>query len=56
MVAEEAALEDAIYHVDSALQKRVIDMETFLALQRTTTREQFFKRALINKILKEMGR
>lgn len=53
LVAEDAALEDTIYHLGRALNSEIanIDLEQFLKRVRGLAREQFTKRALINKIL-----
>jgi len=52
--AEDMAYDDIFYQLDKALNKGVIDIHSFLKFIRTYSREQFFKRALFNKITKEM--
>ncbi len=49
LVAEEQAIEDAIYNLGVALNRDVVDLSTFLKLVRLLAREQFLKRALIKK-------
>ncbi|GAA5830468.1 hypothetical protein JCM5353_005856 [Sporobolomyces roseus] len=53
LVAEDAALEDTIYALGRALNSGTanIDLEQFLKRVRALAREQFIKRATINKIL-----
>ncbi|ORY59432.1 UEV domain-domain-containing protein [Leucosporidium creatinivorum] len=53
LVAEDAALEDTIYHLGRGLNSDTanIDLDRFLKRVRGLAREQFQKRATINKIL-----
>ncbi|CED82308.1 Vacuolar sorting protein/ubiquitin receptor VPS23 [Phaffia rhodozyma] len=52
LVAEDAAISDTIYQLNRALTAEKIDLERFLKMVRILAREQFMKRALIEKILK----
>ncbi|KJE95865.1 hypothetical protein CAOG_06268 [Capsaspora owczarzaki ATCC 30864] len=49
MVAEESALEDALYHLANALQHHVIDLPVFVKHVRTLSLRQFMLRAKIKK-------
>ncbi|CAN6640924.1 hypothetical protein TRVA0_018S01574 [Trichomonascus vanleenenianus] len=55
LVSEDAAIEDTIYVLGKALSKEKIGLEPFLKHTRTLAREQFFKRALVNKISTDIG-
>jgi len=48
--AEDLAIEDTQYYLDKALQKASIDLNSYLKATRSLSEEQFFIRALINKI------
>ncbi|KAH9946184.1 UEV-domain-containing protein [Epithele typhae] len=50
LVAEDNAIEDTIYHLHRALNAGRIDLERFLRTTRVLAEEQFFKRALVEKI------
>jgi len=49
--AEDFTIEDTIYFLDRALQRGTIDIATYLRNIRNLSTDQFFKRALILKIL-----
>eukprot|EP00123_Amoebidium_parasiticum_P000975 comp11936_c0_seq1/m.6608 comp11936_c0_seq1/g.6608 ORF comp11936_c0_seq1/g.6608 comp11936_c0_seq1/m.6608 type:complete len:433 (-) comp11936_c0_seq1:62-1360(-) len=49
LVAEENAVIDTIYHLSKALNRGLIDMDTFLKHVRVLSRQQFTTRALIKK-------
>ncbi|SCZ97415.1 BZ3500_MvSof-1268-A1-R1_Chr4-2g07199 [Microbotryum saponariae] len=53
LITEDAALEDTIYHLGRGLNSDVakIDLDQFLKRVRSLARDQFIRRALINKIL-----
>ncbi|KDE06540.1 hypothetical protein MVLG_03189 [Microbotryum lychnidis-dioicae p1A1 Lamole] len=53
LITEDAALEDTIYHLGRGLNSDVakIDLDQFLRRVRSLARDQFIRRALINKIL-----
>ncbi|KAI5853932.1 ESCRT-I component [Tricharina praecox] len=55
LVAEEMAIEDTIYVLSKALDRERITLEVFLKHARTLAREQFMKKALIQKISEELG-
>ena len=58
LVAEDNALEDTIYHLGRAFNsdaRTQDELEKFLKRTRALGREQFMKRALINKILLELA-
>ncbi|ORY23215.1 UEV domain-domain-containing protein [Naematelia encephala] len=55
LVAEDNAIEDTIYHMTRALDAERIDLDRFLKSIRTLAREQYMKRALIERILQGMG-
>jgi len=48
--AEDAAIDDTQYYLDKALQKGSIDLNSYLKVTRNLSEEQFYRRALINKI------
>ncbi|KAF9510778.1 hypothetical protein BS47DRAFT_1331497 [Hydnum rufescens UP504] len=50
LVAEDNAIEDAIYHLHRALNAGRIDLDRFIKATRELAAEQFMKRALIEKI------
>ncbi|XP_044732313.1 tumor susceptibility gene 101 protein [Chrysoperla carnea] len=53
--AEEAATEDAIYYMDEALRRGVIDLDVFLKQVRTLSHKQFMLRALMQKCRQKAG-
>jgi len=55
LVAEDNAIEDTIYHLSRALDAERIDLDRFLKSIRSLGREQYMKRALIERILQGMG-
>ncbi|RSH92838.1 hypothetical protein EHS25_008284 [Saitozyma podzolica] len=55
LVAEDNAIEDTIYHICRALDAERIDLDRFLKSIRSLAREQYMKRALIERILQGMG-
>lgn len=55
LVAEDNALSDTIYHVTRALDAERIDVDRYLKAVRSLAREQYMKRALIERILTGMG-
>lgn len=55
LVAEDNALSDTIYHLTRALDAERIDLDRYLKAVRQLAREQYMKRALIEKILNGMG-
>lgn len=50
LVAEEAAIEDVMYHLGQALAKEKIELDVYLKHTRSQASEQFLKRALIKKV------
>ncbi|KAI5449392.1 suppressor protein stp22 of temperature-sensitive alpha-factor receptor and arginine permease [Naganishia albida] len=54
LVAEDNAIEDTIYHLARALDAERIDLDRFLKQIRVLAREQYQKRALIEKITMEL--
>lgn len=54
LVAEDNAIEDTIYHLTRALDAERIDLDRFLKQIRILGREQYQKRALIEKITMEL--
>lgn len=50
LVAENAAIEDALYHLDKALAKNSVDLQVFLKKVRELAREQLMCVAHVNKI------
>lgn len=54
-MAEDNALSDTIYHLTRALDAERIDLDRYLKAVRQLAREQYMKRALIEKILNGMG-
>jgi len=50
LVAEDAALEDALYYYEKALVAGTLDMDTFVKVYRQLSREQYEKRALMKKV------
>jgi ESCRT-I complex subunit TSG101 len=52
LVAEDAAISDTLYQLNRALHNEKIDLERFLKATRILAREQFMKRALVERILK----
>ncbi|ODO11691.1 hypothetical protein I350_00475 [Cryptococcus amylolentus CBS 6273] len=55
LVAEDNAIEDTIYHLTRALDSERIDLDRYLKSIRSLAREQYMKRALIERILQGMG-
>ncbi|KAK0536433.1 Suppressor protein stp22 of temperature-sensitive alpha-factor receptor and arginine permease [Tilletia horrida] len=55
LVAEDHALEDALYQLGRALNAERIDLDRFLKQTRHLAREQFMRRALARKICEGMG-
>ncbi|KAN0064771.1 Suppressor protein stp22 of temperature-sensitive alpha-factor receptor and arginine permease [Thecaphora frezii] len=55
LVAEDNAIEDALYQLSRALNAERIDLDRFLKQTRMLAREQFMKRALAFKIVEGMG-
>ncbi|KAG9302659.1 hypothetical protein G9A89_007363 [Geosiphon pyriformis] len=55
LVAEDNAIEDTIYYLGKALNNERIDLQTFMKSIRTLAREQFMRRALIDKIRRQAG-
>lgn len=55
LAADDAAIEDAIYHLSRALQSERIDLQAFLKHVRTLAREQFLRRALMKKCREVAG-
>ncbi|EIW72790.1 hypothetical protein TREMEDRAFT_24652 [Tremella mesenterica DSM 1558] len=55
LVAEDNAIEDTIYHLTRALDAERIDLDRFLKSIRSLAREQYMKRALVERILTGMG-
>ncbi|CAG2239491.1 STP22 [Mytilus edulis] len=53
--AEEQAIEDAIYYLGEALRKNVLEPDVFLKQVRELSRQQFMKRALIQKCREKAG-
>ena len=49
-VAESLAVDDMLYHLNSALVRQKIDLKTFLKQARALSRDQFFKIALALKL------
>lgn len=48
--AEDLAIEDTQYYLDKALQKGTIDLNSYLKATRSLSEDQFYNRALVNKI------
>jgi len=55
LVAEDNAISDTIYHVTRALDAERIDLNQYLKAVRSLAREQYMKRALIERINEGMG-
>ncbi|WWC66415.1 uncharacterized protein I206_100317 [Kwoniella pini CBS 10737] len=55
LVAEDNAIEDTIYHMTRALDAERVDLDRYLKSIRSLAREQYMKRALIERILHGMG-
>jgi ESCRT-I complex subunit TSG101 len=55
LVAEDHAIDDTMYILGKALDKDRVQLDPFLKHTRTLAREQFLKRALINKISCQVG-
>ncbi|WVQ97403.1 hypothetical protein IAU59_004516 [Kwoniella sp. CBS 9459] len=55
LVAEDNAIEDTIYHMTRALDAERVDLDRYLKSIRSLAREQYMKRALIERILSGMG-
>lgn len=54
LVAEDNAIEDTIYHMTRALDAERVDLDRYLKSIRSLAREQYMKRALIERI--QIGR
>lgn len=50
LVAENAAIEDALYYMDAGVTDGVITVEVFLKEVRRLARKQFVARATMNKV------
>ncbi|PWW75334.1 UEV-domain-containing protein [Tuber magnatum] len=55
LVTEDRAIEDTIYVLGKALDRERISLEVFLKHTRTLAREQFLLRALVKKIIGQIG-
>jgi ESCRT-I complex subunit TSG101 len=55
LVAEDNAISDTIYHVTRALDAERIDLDRYMKAVRSLAREQYMKRALIERISSGMG-
>ncbi|KAG2172955.1 hypothetical protein INT44_004696 [Umbelopsis vinacea] len=55
LVAEDNAVVDTIYYLSRALNSEVIDLATFMKLTRALSKDQFMKRALVQKIRDSVG-
>ncbi|KAA8916246.1 hypothetical protein TRICI_001598 [Trichomonascus ciferrii] len=55
LVAEDHAIDDTMYILGKSLDKDRVQLDPFLKHTRTLAREQFLKRALINKISSQVG-
>ncbi|KIR82118.1 ESCRT-I complex subunit TSG101 [Cryptococcus gattii EJB2] len=55
LVAEDNAIEDTIYHMTRALDAERVDVDRYLKSIRSLAREQYMKRALIERIIQGMG-
>ncbi|BEI83554.1 hypothetical protein CcaverHIS002_0401580 [Cutaneotrichosporon cavernicola] len=55
LVAEDNALSDTMYHLTRALDAERIDLDRYLKAVRSLAREQYMKRALIERIQEGMG-
>ena len=55
LVTEDYAIEDTIYVLSKALENDRINLDTFLKHIRTLAREQFMKRALVEKIKNQIN-
>ncbi|CAG8562408.1 13650_t:CDS:2, partial [Ambispora leptoticha] len=55
LVAEDNAIDDTIYYLGKALNSERIDLQTFMKSIRMLAREQFMRRALIQKIRQQAG-
>lgn len=55
LVAEDNAISDTIYHVTRALDAERLDIDRYLKAVRGLAREQYMKRALVERILNGMG-
>lgn len=55
LVAEDNALSDTMYHLTRALEAERIDLDRYLKAVRSLSREQYMKRALIERINEGMG-
>lgn len=53
LVAENAALEDAMYYLDQGLTDGVVSMDVFLREVRRLSRKQFLARATMKKVQDE---
>ncbi|KAJ3035579.1 hypothetical protein HDV00_003642 [Rhizophlyctis rosea] len=55
VVADEYAIDDAVYCLSNALSREVIGLQVFMKHVRTLARDQFMRRALIKKIRAQGG-
>jgi len=55
LVAEDNAIEDATYYLGKALNSERIDLNSYMKNIRTLAREQFMRRALIQKVRGKAG-
>lgn len=51
LIAEEQADEDALYALSKTLERGQIEVQAYLKAVRSLARDQFMKKALINKIV-----
>ena len=51
LVAEDAVIEDLLYYLLQGLVDNKMDIESYLKQVRSLSRDQFFKRALVKKML-----
>jgi len=50
LTSKDLAIEDAMFYLDKALEKKSIDLDTYLTTLREIGKEQFFQRALLKKM------
>ncbi|PKY38505.1 UEV-domain-containing protein [Rhizophagus irregularis] len=55
LIAEDNAIEDATYYLGKALSSEKIDLNSYMKNIRTLAREQFMRRALIQKVRRQAG-
>ena len=44
------SIDDAVYYLDKALEKNVIELEKYLEILREISKKQFMQKALLKKI------